>query len=281
MSSVVDSVGSLFGRESAGERASRHGMERQLEYQNEGLQYLQDTDAIPRQLRETALTRLGGLYGAGEKYEAPNISQLIGDISYRDKHQGGTDINTNLENVLTGLMDGSRDRNVDVDSLIEEIAGPTAYRKFTRDLKNSGSLRSLLEDAMGGEYDDKTQDPGVIQQEILDQARNNPLYASLQKEGEEGIMRNASMTGGLRSGNVQENLYDYNARLLGNLYNQEVQGLRGFTNPALSTGAIANQYNSMGDTMGMGTVAQAQSQAASQQQGMEVLQYGIFGKPSI
>jgi hypothetical protein len=40
------------------------------------------------------------------------------------------------------------------------------------------------------------------------------------------------MTGGLRSGDVQANMYDYNARLqnkaLLQSYNQQVQGLEGF-----------------------------------------------------
>jgi len=54
------------------------------------------------------------------------------------------------------------------------------------------------------------------QQQFIEQAIMSPLYQNLlggREAGEEAILRSAGMTGGLRSGNVQENLYDYNTQL--------------------------------------------------------------------
>ncbi len=69
--------------------------------------------------------------------------------------------------------------------------------------------------------------------ELINRAQRSPLYAAImgsREAGEEAIMRNAAATGGLRSGNVQANMYDFNQRLgeraLLESYNQELSGLR-------------------------------------------------------
>ena len=105
------------------------------------------------------------------------------------------------------------------------------------------------------------------QQDLIDRAISSPLYQSImggQEAGEESILRNASMTGGFRSGNVQENLYDYNTQLqnraLLESYNQQLQGLTGLAGLPNNTNAIANQMSSIGQTLGQGQVAAGQAQ---------------------
>jgi hypothetical protein len=54
------------------------------------------------------------------------------------------------------------------------------------------------------------------QQQFIDAAENSPLYSAItgtREAGEQSILRNAAATGGLRSGNVQNNMYDFNQRL--------------------------------------------------------------------
>ena len=54
------------------------------------------------------------------------------------------------------------------------------------------------------------------QRETIQDAIRSPLYKSImggKRVGEEAIMRTAGATGGLRSGNVQGNMYDYNVQL--------------------------------------------------------------------
>lgn len=107
------------------------------------------------------------------------------------------------------------------------------------------------------------------QQELIDQAIQSPLYQSImggKKAGEESILRNASMTGGMRSGNVQSSLYDYNTQLsnqaLLESYNQQLQGLTGLAGLPSNANAIAQAQSGIGQTLAQGQVAAGQAQQA-------------------
>ena len=139
-----------------------------------------------------------------------------------------------------------------LDYQIEREALPRQFSE--RALKGLGGLYGL-EGGTGN------------QQDLIDRAISSPLYQSImggQEAGEESILRNASMTGGFRSGNVQENLYDYNTQLqnraLLESYNQQLQGLTGLAGLPNNTNAIANQMSSIGQTLGQGQVAAGQAQ---------------------
>ena len=123
------------------------------------------------------------------------------------------------------------------------------------------------------------------QQDLIDRAIRSPLYQSImggQEAGEESILRNASMTGGLRSGNTQYNLYDYNTQLqnqaLLQSYNQQLQGLTGLAGLGSNANQIATMTGQVGQTLGQGIsgageiraqgqIAGAQAQQAGRQQG--------------
>jgi hypothetical protein len=105
------------------------------------------------------------------------------------------------------------------------------------------------------------------QQALIDQARQSPLYGSImgnwensRREGEEAIMRNAAMTGGLRSGNIQDALYRYNlegqnqAQNLALLqsYNQQLMGLQGLTQTQPMPSQLPGMYGSNVSTAGPG-----------------------------
>lgn len=100
------------------------------------------------------------------------------------------------------------------------------------------------------------------QQELIDRAISSPLYQSImggQEAGEEAILRSAAATGGLRSGNVQENLYDYNTQLqnkaLLESYNQQLQGLVGLAGLPSNAKQIAQGMSGIGQTLGQGQVS--------------------------
>ena len=72
------------------------------------------------------------------------------------------------------------------------------------------------------------------QNQMIQRAQGSPLYGAImsgQNEAEDAIMRNAAMTGGLRSGNVQtalsESARDFQTQALLQSYNQQLQGLGG------------------------------------------------------
>lgn len=127
------------------------------------------------------------------------------------------------------------------------------------------------------------------QQELIDQAIGSPLYQSIMSGGqfgEEAIMRNAGMTGGLRSGNVQGNMYDYNVRLqnraLLESYNQQLQGLTGLAGIPSNASQVAEMMSGIGTTQAggvydagmaesLGQVASGQAKQAGTQNAMNNL----------
>jgi hypothetical protein len=125
------------------------------------------------------------------------------------------------------------------------------------------------------------------QQTFIDRARNSPIYAAImggRKEGEDAILRNASATGGLRSGNVKHNLYDSNVLLenkaLLTAYQDQIQGVAGLAGtPGYGT-QVANVMGGMGDTVATGIAAEGQADAQGQIASAQAWQQGIQGAGS-
>lgn len=145
-----------------------------------------------------------------------------------------------------------------LDYLKEREALPQQFRE--------GALAQL-----GGLYGLEGGEGG--QQALIDQARSSPLYGAIlggQDAAEEAVLRNASATGGLRSGNVQSALADqaqqlHNQALLES-YNQQLSGLQGLAALPSNAGAIAAQTSGIGQTLGQGQVAQQQAIVGAQNQ---------------
>ena len=102
--------------------------------------------------------------------------------------------------------------------------------------------------------------------------QKSPLYGEImsgRQQGEEGIMRNASATGGLRSGNVQSNMYEYNTGLANRAslaaYQDQKQGFQSMAKLPSNSGNIANLMGGIGQTYGQGMIGSAQAEQASQQ----------------
>lgn len=153
----------------------------------------------------------------------------------------------------------------------------TAQREALEYLKEREALpRQFSEEALrglGGLY--RLEGGTGSQQELIDRAISSPLYQGIlggSEAGEEAILRSASATGGLRSGNVQEALYDYNTQLrnkaLLESYNQQLQGLTGLAGLPSYAPQIAGQMAGIGQTLGQGQIAAAQAQQAGTQQGI-------------
>lgn len=119
----------------------------------------------------------------------------------------------------------------------------------------------------------------AVQESIIQRAMQSPLYKHIlaaRRPGEEGIRRSAAATGGLRSGDIQSALYDYNTQLTNKAllesYNQIMGGLTGMAglDPGLS-GQIAGLTGQIGATRAAGITGAAQAEAAGQQAGMQNL----------
>lgn len=119
------------------------------------------------------------------------------------------------------------------------------------------------------------------QQAIIERAISSPLYGAImggREAGEDAILRSASATGGLRSGNVQHNLYDYNVQLenraLLESYNQQMSGLQGLAGLPSNANQIAQQTSGIGSTLGLGYAGAAQTQAQAGIAGAQAIQTG-------
>ena len=123
---------------------------------------------------------------------------------------------------------------------------------------------------------------GNGQQALINQAQSSPLYGAImgtQQAGEEAIMRQAGATGGLRSGNVQSNLYQYNqqlqSRALQEAYGQQMQGLQGLAQLPSYAPQIAQGLSGIGATQAGGMLAAGQAQQQGYQAMGNAAQQGI------
>ena len=186
----------MFGGGGSAADSAKDAAEIQARYQTEALDYLRETDALPRQYREGALGTMADLYGLG----------------------------------------------------------------------NEGAGQ-------------------VAQQGMIDRVMASPMYQQSLAQGEQSIMRNQAMTGGLRSGDTQSNLANFSGNLLGQGYNQQLQGLQGLAGLPSLAPSIAGGMAGVGQTLAAGEMGGAQAQQAGGQMGMQnmmglgqlgMMAYGMF-----
>ena len=100
------------------------------------------------------------------------------------------------------------------------------------------------------------------QQQAIAQIESSPYLQSLQKQGEEAMLQNASATGGLRGGNIQASLAQYRPQLLNQAIQQQYANLAGLTSlgqaSAAGVGAGAQQTGAnIANLLGQAGAAQA------------------------
>ena len=96
------------------------------------------------------------------------------------------------------------------------------------------------------------------QQAAIEQIKNSAQFQELAKQGEQGILQNASATGGLRGGNVQAALSQFRPALLNQLIESQYGKLAGLT--ALGSTSAENLLR-LGQASAAGTAAAGQQSA--------------------
>lgn len=189
-----------------------------------------------------------------------------------------------------GLVDGEDvfgDGGAAAANASREAAGLTAagQREALDYLKEREAIpRQFSEGALTGLAGVYGLEGGTgSQQELIDRAMQSPLYQSImggQEVGEQAILRNASATGGLRSGDSAGALTDYGSQLsnqaLLTAYQDQLTGLQGMANLPTNTNAIANATAAPNQTLAQGNLAAAQAQQQAQQ-GMTNNMFGLAG----
>ena len=108
MSVIGKLVGSITGSTKAAE-ASQEGATIQANAQREALEYLKQTEALPQELREGALTTLGGLYGLGGNPEE-SLARITNSAAYQNvlnSRAAGEEAILRNESATGGLRSGN------------------------------------------------------------------------------------------------------------------------------------------------------------------------------
>lgn len=100
---------------------------------------------------------------------------------------------------------------------------------------------------------------------IVERAEASPFYQTAVQRGEEAVLRNASATGGLRSGTASEALAAVNQNALLASYTNQLSGLQGMAQLPSNANNIASTMSGVGQTLAQGMIGGAQSAAAQQQ----------------
>ncbi len=109
------------------------------------------------------------------------------------------------------------------------------------------------------------------QQQAYSGIEQGPLFQSLVKQGEEGILQTASATGGLRGGNIQAALGQFRPQMLQNMIQSQYQNLAGLTSLGQASAAgqagfgqstasnIGNLYGQIGQAQAGAALGQGQA----------------------
>lgn len=131
-----------------------------------------------------------------------------------------------------------------------------AIQKLLEPYVNAGTASIGAQKSLIGLNGDTTQ------QSAISGISEGPEMAALIKQGENGILQNASATGGLRGGNIQGALAQFRPQMLAQLIQQRFQNLGGLTtigqNAAAGTGNAGMQSaNSISNLLQQQGAAQA------------------------
>ena len=198
------------------------------------------------------LTALGGAAVGGLAGSAVGSYKMGSDAASATKDAAGVQANAQIQAL---------------NYLKERESVPQQFREGA--LKNLGGLAGL-EGGTGS------------QQDLINRAQASPLYSAImgsQQAGEDSILRKAAATGGLRSGNVQGAMYQYNTDLqnqaLLQSYNQQLQGLQGLAGLPSNANQIAQGMSDIGTTQAQGITGAAQAKQQGWQNSMDVLGGGF------
>jgi len=179
---------------------------------------------------------------------------------------------------ITGAKGAAASSRYAADLAYKGEAEKLAFLKEQAKIPNE--LRDVSLQGLGSEYGLVMGPDGQMVSDgtgIAERAMSSPLYAGLMEgglRGEDAIMRNASMTGGLRSGNTSANLWDYNAKLQNNAmlasYQDQIQGVKGLAGLDTNTNAIGRSMGNLGGILGQGEAAAGQATAQGKGQMMEL-----------
>ena len=244
-SAVVGAGASYYAGQQAND-AIGEASDSELAFQQQGLDYLKETDAAPMYYRDAAQSQLAGFYGLPQ-YQQTNPNQTY--LNYTPEQQA-----------IADQIEAIQAKAADDTGGSFKVPGFGRMRHGEANRVNTDLQRQI--DSMATPQQNAQSNPVVDpngQQRFVDRVQASPFYNSMISQGEDAVARNASVTGGMRSGNIQPGLAQNSQNVLQNLTNQQLQGLFSFAGTPSNANAISAQYNGMGNTTGAGMMGQAQA----------------------
>lgn len=168
-----------------------------------------------------------GFWGAALKYGAPVLASAVGGL-----------VQSNAAGKAASAQTAAAQQ------------AAAAIQKALAPYQQAGAA------AVGGQLDLLGLNGAEKQQAAINGIQTSPAFTSMQQQGENRILANASATGGLRGGNVQGALAQFSPALLSQLIDQQYSRLGGLT------GIGANAAAGVGSAQ-----ANAQTQIGSAQAG--------------
>lgn len=145
---------------------------------------------------------------------------------------GGPALQAQLDLLGLGSPEGAVDWNAYVQGNPDALAnwnaiqGTPAAAQFNGDIKAFGQYHYGAD----GSRRDLTPFSGQSAQgRAISELENSPIFQALMRQGEDGILQNASATGGLRGGNVQGALAQFRPAMLNQQIQQRFAQLGGIT----------------------------------------------------
>ena len=181
---------------------------------------------------------------------------------------------------LAGSIFGSRAKSKAAEQATSAQVGATQLgidesgRRFDEIQKILAPFVQAGESGIGGLLDIVGLSGPEAEASAISRIEQGPTFQALTRQGEEGLLANASATGGLRGGNTQGALAQFRPQQLSNLINQQFNRLSGISQlgqasaarvgaAGLQTGQnISNLLLEQGQAQAQGALARGQNQSA-------------------
>lgn len=149
----------------------------------------------------------------------------------------------------------------------QAIQGTPSAEQFGGDIAKFGEYHYNADGARRDLSPYAGQSGADAQQQAISALEQSPMFQGLARQGEQGILQNASATGGLRGGNVQGALAQFRPALLNQQIQQQMANFQGIAsmgqnaaagtgNQAVQTGQqIGNLQQNTGQALGAGSIA--------------------------
>ena len=205
------------------------------------------------------------------------IGDPYGGPAYGEKADIGSAISAGAS-ILGGIMGSDSQSSAAADASGAQVQA--AQLGIAEQRRQFDALRELLKPYSAAGTGALTAQQNLIglngtgaQSQAIEALQNSPMFAALAKQGEAGILQNASATGGLRGGNVQGALAQFRPAMLAQAINDQYSRLGGITaigqNAAAGVGnagmssatAISNLLSQQGAAQAGAALAQGKADA--------------------